>query len=45
MPDEATRARRRSQMMTPTHWDHCWHYFCRKLAARGGAGGDAPVFG
>ena len=31
--------------MTPTHWDHCWHYFCRKLAARGGAGGDAPVFG
>src|SRR3954469_13457779 len=34
-PDEATRARRRSQMMTPAHWGHCWHYFCRKLAARG----------
>ena len=45
MPDEATRARRRSQMMTPAHWDHCWHYFCRKLAARSGTGGDAPVFG
>jgi L-fuculose-phosphate aldolase len=45
MPDDATRARRRSQMMTPAHWEHCWHYFCRKLAARGGAGGDAPVFG
>ena len=45
MPDEATRAKRRSQMMTPAHWDHCWHYFCRKLAARSGTGGDAPVFG
>lgn len=45
MPDNATRVRRRSQMMTPAHWDHCWHYFCRKLAARSGTGGDAPVFG
>ena len=44
MPDKATRARRRSQMMTPAHWDHCWHYFCRKLAARSGMGGDAPVY-
>jgi hypothetical protein len=32
-------------MMTPAHWDHSWHYFCRKLAARGGRGGDAPVYG
>ena len=44
MPDKATRARRRSQMMTPAHWDHCWHYFCRKLAVRSGMGGDAPVY-
>src|SRR5262249_51070718 len=34
IPDRATRARRNSQMMTPVHWDHCWHYFCRKLKAR-----------
>ena len=45
MPDAATRVRRKSQMMTPAHWDHCWHYFCRKLAACSGTGGDAPVFG
>jgi ribulose-5-phosphate 4-epimerase/fuculose-1-phosphate aldolase len=45
MPDAATRVRRRGQMMTPTHWEHSWHYFCRKLAARSGTGGDAPIFG
>jgi hypothetical protein len=44
MPDLATREKRRSQMMTPAHWEHCWHYFRRKLAARGGAGEAAPVF-
>jgi L-fuculose-phosphate aldolase len=44
MPDLATRGKRRSQMMTPAHWEHCWHYFCRKLAARGGTGEAAPVF-
>ena len=44
MPDLATRERRRSQMMTPAHWEHCWHYFCRKLVARGGTGEAAPVF-
>jgi L-fuculose-phosphate aldolase len=44
MPDLATREKRRSQMMTPAHWEHCWHYFCRKLAARGGTGEAAPVF-
>ena len=45
MPDGATRVRRRSQMMTPVHWEHSWHYFCRKLAARRGTGERAPVFG
>jgi L-fuculose-phosphate aldolase len=45
MPDRAMRAKRNSQMMTPTHWEHCWHYFCRKLAARGGTGDAASVFG
>jgi L-fuculose-phosphate aldolase len=44
MPDLATREKRRSQMMTPAHWEHCWHYFCRKLAARGGTGEATPVF-
>ena len=44
MPDLVTREKRRSQMMTPAHWEHCWHYFCRKLAARGGTGEAAPVF-
>jgi L-fuculose-phosphate aldolase len=44
MPDLAMREKRRSQMMTPAHWEHCWHYFCRKLAARGGAGEAAPAF-
>jgi len=44
MPDLAMREKRRSQMMTPAHWEHCWHYFCRKLAARGGTGEAAPVF-
>jgi L-fuculose-phosphate aldolase len=44
MPDAVTRVRRRSQMMTPDHWEHSWHYFCRKLAARG-TGERAPVFG
>ena len=45
MPDAATRTRRNSQMMTPAHVEHSWHYFCRKLKARGAAGGGAPVFG
>jgi L-fuculose-phosphate aldolase len=45
MPDRATRATRHGQMMTPTHWEHCWHYFCRKLAARSGTGDAASVFG
>jgi L-fuculose-phosphate aldolase len=45
IPDRATRARRNSQMMTPVHWEHCWHYFCRKLKARGEMRGATPIFG
>jgi len=45
LPDAATRAKRHGQMMTPAHWEHCWNYFCRKLAARDGAGGGSPIFG
>ena len=45
MPERATRTKRNSQMMTPAHWDHSWHYFCRKLEARSRMGGAAPVFG
>ncbi len=45
LPDAATRAKRHSQMMTPVHWEHCWNYFCRKLAARDATGGGAPIFG
>jgi ribulose-5-phosphate 4-epimerase/fuculose-1-phosphate aldolase len=46
-PARATREKRRSQMMTPIHWEHSWNYFCRKLA-RGGedaAGEPSAVFG
>jgi len=35
MPKKAVRAKRHQQIMTPVHWEHCWHYFCRKLEARG----------
>jgi ribulose-5-phosphate 4-epimerase/fuculose-1-phosphate aldolase len=45
MPDRATRTKRSSQMMTPVHWDHSWHYFCRKLETRSQMNGRAPVFG
>jgi L-fuculose-phosphate aldolase len=45
MPDRATRTKRNSQMMTPVHWDHSWHYFCRKLETRSQMNGRAPVFG
>ena len=43
MPDRATREKRNSQMMTPTHWEHSWNYFCRKLDARNGSAGGAPT--
>ena len=41
MPKKAVRAKRHQQIMTPVHWEHCWHYFCRKLDARG----LAAIFG
>ena len=46
MPSRAVREKRNKQIMTPVHWEHCWHYFCRKLEARrsGGAASEA-VFG
>lgn len=43
MPDRAVRERRHQQIMTPVHWEHCWHYFCRKLEARTQSG-SAAVF-
>ena len=43
MPDAAIRAKRRSQIMTPIHWEHSWNFFCRKLAARQ-AGGDGRIY-
>lgn len=43
MPSRAVREKRHKQIMTPVHWEHCWHYFRRKLEARrsGGAAGEA----
>jgi L-fuculose-phosphate aldolase len=40
MPSVAVREKRRSQIMTPTHWEHSWNYYCRKLANRSG---DSPT--
>ncbi len=45
MPERAVRERRRSEIMTPVHWEHCWRYFCRKLDARSGHSGSGAVFG
>jgi L-fuculose-phosphate aldolase len=45
MPERAVRERRRSEIMTPVHWEHCWRYFCRKLDARSGLAGSGAVFG
>ncbi|MGN6462662.1 MAG: class II aldolase/adducin family protein [Pseudolabrys sp.] len=39
------REKRRSQIMTPVHWDHSWNYFCRKLQAREHASGGRPIYG
>jgi L-fuculose-phosphate aldolase len=41
MPKKAVRGKRHQQIMTPVHWEHSWHYFCRKLEARG----RAAIFG
>ncbi len=43
MPD-AVRAKRHQQIMTPVHWQHCWRYFCRKLAARSEIDGVTAIF-
>jgi len=47
LPGRATRFNRHGQIMTPTHREHSWHYFCRKLAARakGADGSPLPLFG
>lgn len=47
MPSRPVRERRHKQIMTPVHWEHCWHYFCRKLEARrgGDSGRSEAVFG
>jgi ribulose-5-phosphate 4-epimerase/fuculose-1-phosphate aldolase len=47
MPGRATRFNRHGQIMTPTHWEHSWNYFCRKLKARaeGADGSPQPLFG
>ena len=47
LPNAATRVRRHGQIMTPTHWEHSWNYFCRKLAARSESddGSPVPLFG
>jgi ribulose-5-phosphate 4-epimerase/fuculose-1-phosphate aldolase len=44
MPDRPVRERRHQQIMTPAHWEHCWHYFCRKLDARTKTDGSGAVF-
>jgi L-fuculose-phosphate aldolase len=44
MPSPVVRQKRNGQIMTPVHWDHCWSYFCRKLAAREQAAGN-PLYG
>jgi L-fuculose-phosphate aldolase len=46
LPKKAVRAKRHKEIMTPVHWEHCWHYFCRKLEARGrGVTDGGAVFG
>ena len=47
LPDAATRMKRHGQIMTPTHWEHSWNYFCRKLKVHGESadGSPRPLFG
>ena len=47
LPNAATRGKRHGQIMTSTHWEHSWNYFCRKLAAQGESadGSPMPLFG
>jgi L-fuculose-phosphate aldolase len=44
MPNRAVREKRKGQIMTPVHWDHCWAYFCRKLEDRTRQAGSEAVF-
>jgi L-fuculose-phosphate aldolase len=43
-PDRTTRDKRHSQIATAVHFDHCWRYFCRKLAARAKTQSTEAVF-
>ncbi len=43
-PDRTARAKRHSQIATSVHFEHSWHYFCRKLEARAKARGMEAVF-
>jgi L-fuculose-phosphate aldolase len=45
MPDRAARDKRHRQITSPAHFQHSWHYFCRKLAAHTKARGSEAVFG
>lgn len=43
-PAQPARDQRHGQIMSPVHIDHCWNYFCRKLAHRARTQGDPRVF-
>jgi L-fuculose-phosphate aldolase len=43
MPKPEIRKRRHRQIMVREHWEQSWDYFCRKLDARTGVVGGAPV--
>ena len=43
--EEGGANKRHQQIMTPVHWEHCWHYFCRKLEARARRGQSEAIFG
>jgi L-fuculose-phosphate aldolase len=46
MPSRSVRELRNRQIMTPSHWQHSWNYFCRKLAWRVVQGaGTGIIFG
>jgi L-fuculose-phosphate aldolase len=45
VPNTAARAKRHGQIATPGHFQHSWHYFCRKLEARAKVCGGEAVFG
>jgi len=43
-PPQASRDRRRSQIMAPVHIEHSWDYFSRKLDQVGGASQPRPIY-